>query len=459
MLKRKRLIIILMALVAVALVAFLGGILGKKTTRVGKEEGEHVAQKCSYDGTRLNPIYQVDAFLDDGTTRSFCSIYCATRWFEENKDKVIYFTVVDEVTGQNFDSTLGYFVESDVITVPEVKNRVHAFATKDDALKHTRQFNGKLVENPFGEAFVVPKIAQFDKLTVGAPLFPDALPVRMAIFKPIFKENKLDVKLVPFDGEMEAKRLLSDGSIDAAISNLPAAILWSRSSPSARIIRNMLRPNPYEALFAIVEGPKGAIQDLSEIEGKSIAVPRGVSFRFYAEFYLKEAGVSLDKVAVREVEDVQKAWDLLIGGEVSAALLRAPYTEIAMALDMNFLADDRVFMWTSVLLVSQSAIEKKPKAVEKFVFALGQSALALNLKPDEYRVILEQKGGIPEGAHKDFPMPTFEVANTPTEDEIRPILEWLLDKRLLSQKVIYEDLVNTQFIPNPNDVGLAFCCG
>jgi len=456
--QRKRLIIIFVGLLVVAAIALLGGVLGKKKVKVGTGEGEETALGCAWDGIRLNPIYQADAFLDDGSTASFCSIYCAGRWFEKNKDKVIYFTVVDEVTGQKFDSTLGYFVKSDVITVPEVKNRVHAFASKEDALKHARQFNGELIENPFGEAFIVPKIAQFDRLTVGASLLPDALPVRMAIFKPIFKENKLEVKLVPFDGEMEAKRLLADGTIDAAISNLPAAILMSRSDPYAQIIRNMLRPNPYEPLFAIVAGPKGAIRDLSEMEGKSIAVPKGVSFRFYAEFYLKRADVSLDKVVLREVVDVQEAWDLLIEEKVSASLLRTPFTEIAKAKNMNFLADDRILTWTSVLLVGQSAIEKKPKAIEKFVFALGQSSFALNLKPNEYRVILEQKGGIPEGAHEGFPMPTFEVANTPTQDETQPVVEWLLKRGFLSQEVVYEDLVNTKFIPNPNDVGLAFCC-
>ena len=456
--KRKRLIIIFVALLVVAAIALLGGVLGKKKAKVLTGKQEEMAVRCAWDGTKLKPIYQVDAFLHDGSTATFCSIYCATRWFEKNKDKVIYFTVVDELTGQKFDSTLGHYVESDVITVPEVKNRVHAFANKEDALMHARQFNGKLIENPFGKAFVIPKTVQFDSLTVGAPLLPDALPIRMAIFKPIFKENKLDVKLVSFDGELEARRLLANGSIDAVISDLPAAILLSETGPNARIIRNMLRPNPYEPLFAIVAGPRGAIRNLSQIEGKTIAVPKGVSFRFYVEFYLKRAHVPLHKVVVREVEDVQKAWDLLIEGEVSASLLRTPFIEMAMAKDMNFLADDRILTWTSVLLVGQSAIEKKPKAVEKFVFALGQSSFALNLKPGDYRVILEQKGGIPEGARKDFQMPTFEVANTPTRDEVQPIVEWLVENGFLSQKVMYEDLVNTQFIPNPNEVGLAFCC-
>jgi hypothetical protein len=132
-------------------VALLGGILGKKTGKVvkEKEEGAETDLRCSYDGTKIKPLYQVDAFLTDNKGLSFCSIYCAGRWFEINKDKAKYFMLTDEVTGQKFESTLGYFVESDLVTIPEVKNRIHAFATKEDAVKHAKQFNGKLIENPF----------------------------------------------------------------------------------------------------------------------------------------------------------------------------------------------------------------------------------------------------------------------------------------------------------------------
>lgn len=149
--QRKRLIIIVSCLLVFTLVALLGGILGKKTGKVvkQKEKGEETDLRCSYDGTKIKPLYQVDVFLNDNTGLSFCSIYCASRWFESNKDKVKYFMLTDEVTGQKFESTLGYFVESDLVTIPEVRNRIHAFATKEDALKHAKQFDGKLIENPF----------------------------------------------------------------------------------------------------------------------------------------------------------------------------------------------------------------------------------------------------------------------------------------------------------------------
>jgi transketolase len=57
--------------------------------------------------------------------------------------------VVDEPSGNKIDASQALFVESEVVTVPHVKNRIHVFAKKEDALKHIQKFKGNWVENPF----------------------------------------------------------------------------------------------------------------------------------------------------------------------------------------------------------------------------------------------------------------------------------------------------------------------
>jgi ABC-type nitrate/sulfonate/bicarbonate transport system substrate-binding protein len=451
MFQRKRIIMIFIGLLTVATIAFIGGILGKR-------EGGKATLRCFFDGTRINPIYEIDAFLDDSSAVTFCSTYCATRWFTENRERVVYFRVTDEITGQKFDSTLGFFVESEVVTVPEVKNRIHIFATKEDAMAHARQFNGRVIKNPIGDTLLLPQVSQFDTLKVGAPSLPDAVPLKLAVFKPIFKENRVDVTVVPFEGEKEVRKLLSEGSIEAAICDLPEGILLAIGSPTAQIIRNVLRANPYRPLFALVAGPKVPIQDLAQLEGQRIAIPQGVSFRFYAEYFLMRSGVRPTRISFTEVEKLPQAWDLLSRGKVSAAVLRTPYTEFARAKGLTFLADDRTLPWMSVLLVSQPAIQNKPGAIRKFLRGFEQSVLALNLQPDQYRSILQEKGGIPPEIRRKFPMPIFEGANAPSESEVEPVIEWLVKKGLLRRDTTYGDLVNPQFLPNPKDVGLAFCC-
>jgi hypothetical protein len=69
-----------------------------------------------------------------------------------------------------------------------------------------------------------------------------------------------------------------------------------------------------------------------------------------------------------------------------------------------------------------------------------------------------EHGAIPDGARKRFPMPIFEGAKAPAKEEIEPVVKWLKEKSFFSQIPAYDDLVNTRFLPDPNNVGLAFCC-
>ncbi len=112
----------------------------------------HMAARCDYDGTQIQPIYEVNFELEDGSTKRFCCIVCALMDLKDEEKRLKYITMVDEVSGKKIDDSLAFFVESDVITIPHVKNRIHVFAEKGDAERHARQFNGKLIPNPFKKA-------------------------------------------------------------------------------------------------------------------------------------------------------------------------------------------------------------------------------------------------------------------------------------------------------------------
>jgi NitT/TauT family transport system substrate-binding protein len=459
MVQKKRFMLIAGSLLALALAAYLGGTLGKGSRKGVTENGGRAAQRCAYDGTRITPVYQVDAYLSEGQALSFCSIYCATRWLDRNKERATYFTVTDEVSGERFDSSLAHYVESDVVTVREVNNRVHAFLVKDDALIHAGQYSGRLIENPFGAAFVLPKAARFDKLEIGLPDLPDSMPVRLAVIKPIFKENRLDVRIVPFGGNNDGKRLLTHGTLAGLVCDLPAGLMLAKGPPSMRIIKNVLRPNPYRPLFALVARAGLSYEGFFSMEGKRrIAVPEDLSFAFYADYYIKRLDLHSDGFTVLSVESPARAWGMLRHGEVTAALLRTPFTDMAMEKQMTLLADDRNLPWMSVLLIRASLLDEKTETVKRLIFALEQSVLALNLKPNEFRTLLKEQGGIPPEARNRFPMPIFEGANCPAPDEIEPVLSWLHERGSLRKNTPYSDLVDPRFLPNPEDVGLAFCC-
>lgn len=456
---RRQIALIVIGLVTVALIALAGALSGRRPVEPGQEEKRKREERCALDGTKVNPLYGVETYLEDGTYLRFASIESALKWLKAGKkDNICYFTVADEVTGQRLDAGLAHFVVSDVITVPEVGNRIHAFMNRQDALRHIEQFNGRLMENPFGDEFIVPRIAQLDKLRVAIPSLPDSLPIHLALVRPIFKENRLDVTVVQCEGKDCAEEFLSDESVDAILCDLPQAILLTQRMPSARIVKNVLRANPFRPLFALVASPNAAETDPEALGGKSVALAAGVTHEFYMDQFLGQIGIQSDNVMTHQVGALSEAWEMVSHDRVPAAVLRTPYIEMARRKGMRLLVHDRNLPWMSVLVVRQTGDPGKSEVIKRFLLSLEQAVLALNLKPDEFRVVLKNKGGIPADLAERFPMPIFEGANAPSSDEAEPIIRWLVKKRLLAKAPAYEQVVDTSFLPDPDSIGLAFCC-
>lgn len=104
---------------------------------------------CHYDGEKIMAIYEVDIKQKDGDILRFCSVYCAREWFERNNTKVASVTVTDELTGEKLDAAIAFFVESEVISVATTRNRIHVFKEEHHSQTHAKQYNGRIVNNPF----------------------------------------------------------------------------------------------------------------------------------------------------------------------------------------------------------------------------------------------------------------------------------------------------------------------
>lgn len=104
---------------------------------------------CHYDGAEIMPIYEADITLDNGDVLKFCCVHCARAWLKGNDTAAATVTVTDELTGEKLDSSLAIFVESDVVSVPATRNRIHVFRDDHHAQEHARRYHGQVVDNPF----------------------------------------------------------------------------------------------------------------------------------------------------------------------------------------------------------------------------------------------------------------------------------------------------------------------
>jgi hypothetical protein len=106
-------------------------------------------ERCDFDGTLLRTPYRVEIIRTDRQKKKFCSLYCALQWHRLNPGATAEILVTDETSGKTIDSRQAVYVRSRVISVPEVKNDLHAFAGMEEARMHARQYQGRIVPNPF----------------------------------------------------------------------------------------------------------------------------------------------------------------------------------------------------------------------------------------------------------------------------------------------------------------------
>jgi hypothetical protein len=104
---------------------------------------------CAYDGLKIDPLYEVQFIMKNSEVLRFCSIICALQAFAQARERIESILVTDEVTGQKMNAEKAFFIESSVVTVPHVKNRIHVFASEVDAVRHRDQYSGKHIKKPF----------------------------------------------------------------------------------------------------------------------------------------------------------------------------------------------------------------------------------------------------------------------------------------------------------------------
>jgi len=153
-----RRIVVIAALVIAAILSTLGVVLQHYSS----------GPRCALDGFPIDPLYEVTIIRKHETPYNFSCILSAQIWLTENAGWPSSIWVSDEVTGKKIKAELAYYVESDVVTTPHTRNRIHTFAGEKAAKLHAWQYKGKFVENPIRDRPKSPV-----KVAGNAPYSPD----------------------------------------------------------------------------------------------------------------------------------------------------------------------------------------------------------------------------------------------------------------------------------------------
>jgi NitT/TauT family transport system substrate-binding protein len=226
-------------------------------------------------------------------------------------------------------------------------------------------------------------------------------------------------------------------------------VFFNQDEPQIVVVRTARRVYPESPLFSIVAKPGSDVQSPADLAGVEIGISQNTVIEYLTDRMLENAGLTPEQIAVTEVSAIPVRFELLMNGEIPAATLPDPLTSGAIAAGAVLVVDDTSVpeLSQSILAFRTGIVEDQPDAVRRFLEAWEMAVGELNAKPDDYRDLLIEKGRVPESIQGTFQMPPFPEASVPTEEQLADVVEWALDKGLVSNDVPYERMVNDSYLP------------
>ncbi len=140
-------------------------------------------------------------------------------------------------------------------------------------------------------------------------------------------------------------------------------------------------------MFGLVTAPGLAAQTLNDLEGRRLAVARQTIVDFLSDVFLEKAGRPLDFMARKDIRKIPVRLQMLLSGQVEAALFPEPLLSVAEAAGGRVIMDDRgLDMPLAVVALSDRRAD--PRTVESFRRALTRAGEAVNAEPDKYRALM-----------------------------------------------------------------------
>ncbi|WP_420992100.1 ABC transporter substrate-binding protein [Cupriavidus sp. 30B13] len=239
-----------------------------------------------------------------------------------------------------------------------------------------------------------------DKLTVQLDWLPggDKSFVYAGVQQGFFKEEGLEVKIVPGRGSSDAVTKIASGSADVGFGGISALMTAAAESKiPVKAVMSLYSSQP-DALFTRADSK---IKTLKDMEGKTVAMPTFSSSNALWPVVLQKNGVDPGKIKVIKSDPATLA-PMLAQGRVDAtinwvtvapafgAVLRQADKELAVLPWSRFGLDG--YGWS--VMASDKTIEERPDVLRRYLRAL-QKSLAFSIK-DPQKAAEALKASVPE---------------------------------------------------------------
>ncbi len=289
-------------------------------------------------------------------------------------------------------------------------------------------------------------------LVIGTLATQDALPLWVAEERGYFADAGLmDVEITTFQSAQECQAAFTAGSVDALMTDIIVAAKLQAAGTPVYIPTVMLGADTAQGRFAIVAAPGSGIASIEDLAGIPVGTAAGTITEYILDKLMAEAGVAAADVVKEEVPKMPVRFQLMMSGQLKAASLPEPFVSLAALQGATIVAggDDTTAsenISQSVLVVSRDyiAAEGGAASLDALLAAWNDAVGDLNATPDDFRVTLVEKAGLPEPLAETYEVSSYPMAGQPSADQVQAVLDWMGERGYLTADVTPADLLDAE---------------
>lgn len=276
----------------------------------------------------------------------------------------------------------------------------------------------------------------------------DVFPLYAAQEDGLFKQNGVDVELVPVASAPERDQLMQAGQIDGMLNETVATLFYNQGESRVNIVRFARVATDKYPLFRILAAGSANIKTPADLKGVEIGVSNGTVIEYTTDRLLEKAGLTqadIQKVSIPKIPD---RMSLLASGQLKAANLPDPTASLALKQGAVVVIDDTTYpeISNSVLTFSTASLKKNPEGTRAFLKAVEQAVKAINADKNKYKEMAVRLKLLPQALAESYTLPDFPQAGVPTQEQFNDALTWAKGKGLKGE-ITYAGCVDASFLP------------
>ncbi|MCK4790920.1 MAG: ABC transporter substrate-binding protein [Desulfobacteraceae bacterium] len=276
----------------------------------------------------------------------------------------------------------------------------------------------------------------------------------------IYERHGLDASVIPVKSSKQSMAAMLAGELDVVLGTAAAGNLNMMAKSDIFIVADAGRIVPQLVVRKVLVD-KSDIQQIADLKGRSVGVPREGSASWYAlARILASASLDIGDLNAKYLKQ-RESLAALKTGDIDAAILSEPYTSVAMkdGSAVLFLEDKLRSIFPgfgqeyAVLYTTRRMLEK-PEVLRKFLKAYIETVRIYDRARDHHEPefskivkVVSKYSGVDETIVRSMQWPKIPLDGKPDTAYIDNMLKYFVGKKLVPEAPVLSERINLSYLP------------